>query len=143
MLVREMAEWETFAHDADIGVRGFGLTPAQAFENAGLAMTAVICDPARVTTRQEIEIVCDEPSIDFLFMDWLNQLVFEMATRNMLFGRFQVEIQGNRLSGRAWGEPVEPARHKPAVEVKGATLTELKVGRDAQGRWVAQCVVDV
>jgi SHS2 domain-containing protein len=31
----------------------------------------------------------------------------------------------------------------PAVEVKGATLTELKVSRNADGLWTAQCVVDV
>ena len=25
-------EWQTFAHEADIGVRGFGATPERAFE---------------------------------------------------------------------------------------------------------------
>jgi SHS2 domain-containing protein len=29
------------------------------------------------------------------------------------------------------------------VEVKGATLTELKVGRTEDGAWIARCVVDV
>jgi SHS2 domain-containing protein len=66
-----------------------------------------------------------------------------MATRRMLFGRFQVKINGTRLRGRAWGEPVDVARHQPAVEVKGATLTELSVTRDGSGNWVARCVVDV
>lgn len=135
--------WETFAHDADIGVRGFGRSPAEAFENGALAMTAVICNPATVATRAAVDIRCEEPALDFLFLAWLNQLVYEMATRRMLFGRFQVEIRENRLSGKAWGEEVEPARHQPAVEVKGATLTELRVSHDPHGRWVAQCVVDV
>jgi SHS2 domain-containing protein len=31
----------------------------------------------------------------------------------------------------------------PAVEPKGATLTALKVERQDDGAWVAQCVVDV
>jgi len=47
------------------------------------------------------------------------------------------------LQATAWGEPIEVARHQPAVEVKGATYTELAVKRDEEGRWVAQCVVDV
>jgi SHS2 domain-containing protein len=38
---------------------------------------------------------------------------------------------------------VDVARHQPAVEVKGATFTELKVRRTDQGEWLAQCVVDV
>jgi SHS2 domain-containing protein len=38
---------------------------------------------------------------------------------------------------------VDVARHQPAVEIKGATYTELKVGRTDNGLWFAQCVVDV
>ena len=76
-------------------------------------------------------------------MEWLNALVYEMATRNMLFGRFEVAIEGNRLKATAWGEPIDVARHQPAAEVKGATYTGLKVGREPSGRWVAECIVDV
>ena len=35
------------------------------------------------------------------------------------------------LVARAFGEPVEVARHQPAVEVKGATWTGLRVARGA------------
>jgi SHS2 domain-containing protein len=66
-----------------------------------------------------------------------------MATRRMLFGRFELAIEGDCLKATAWGEPVEVARHRPAVEVKGATYTELAVRRRADGSWIAQCVVDV
>jgi SHS2 domain-containing protein len=41
------------------------------------------------------------------------------------------------------GEPVDVERHRPAVEVKGATCTELAVERLADGSFRAQCVVDV
>ena len=40
--------WELFPRQADVGVRGFGATEAEAFEQAALAMTAVVTDPARV-----------------------------------------------------------------------------------------------
>jgi tRNA nucleotidyltransferase (CCA-adding enzyme) len=78
-----------------------------------------------------------------LLVDWLNALVFEMATRRMLFSRFEVEIGAGRLRALAWGEAVDVERHKPAVEVKGATYTSLRVAQEADGTWVAQCVVDV
>jgi SHS2 domain-containing protein len=48
-----------------------------------------------------------------------------------------------QLRATAWGEPVEVTRHQPAVEVKGATYTELRVQRTEDGGWLAQCVVDV
>ncbi len=135
--------WEHFEHGADIGVRGVGRTPAQAFEQAALALTAVIADPATVAAGTPVGIACEAPDLELLLADWLNALVYEMQVRGMLFGRFEVSIEGTWLAARAWGEPVDVARHKPAVEVKGATYTQLAVRRLEDGNWLAQCVVDV
>ncbi len=137
------SRWQHFAHGADIGVRGIGATENEAFEQAATALTAVITDPARVAPSIEISVRCEASDHEALLVDWLNALVYEMAVRGMLFRRFEVHIDGNRLRGRAWGEEVDIARHEPAVEVKGATYTSLSVGRTAGGEWVAQCVVDV
>jgi SHS2 domain-containing protein len=135
--------WEHFEHEADVGVRGIGATPAQAFEQAALAMTAVITDPAGVLPRERVEIACENADRELLLTQWLNALVYEMATRRLLFCRFAVALEDGKLTAVAEGEAVEVARHHPAVEVKGATLTELRVARAADGAWVAQCVVDV
>jgi tRNA nucleotidyltransferase (CCA-adding enzyme) len=135
--------WEHFAHDADIGVRGRGPTEAAAFEQAALALTAVITDPGQVRAEQAVSIACAAPDDAILLVDWLNALVLEMATRGLLFGRFTVRIAGHELAATAWGEPLDRARHAPAVEVKGATLTDLRVAQQPDGTWVAECVVDV
>ncbi|HLZ33256.1 MAG TPA: archease [Nitrospira sp.] len=135
--------WEHFPHEADMGVRGIGLTKEAAFEGAGLALTAVVTEPESVVATQPVSIACEAPDDELLLVDWLNALVYEMATRKMLFSRFAVRINDHSLQATAWGEPVEVARHQPAVEVKGATYTELAVKQDEQGRWIAQCVVDV
>jgi len=135
--------WEHLPHVADIGVRGFGPTMAAAFEEAALALTAVITDPAGVAAREAVKISCAAPDRELLFVEWLNSLVYEMATRRMLFGRFAVTIRNGALEATAWGEPVDVARHAPAAEVKGATLTALKVAEEPGGRWTAQCIVDV
>ncbi len=135
--------WEHFAHQADMGVRGIGPSPEQAFEQAALALTAVVADPRQVHDREAVPIHCESPHEDLLLVDWLNAIVYEMATRKMLFGRYEVRIEDHMLHGTAWGERVDVARHEPAVEIKGASLTELEVGRRADGAWIAQCVVDV
>jgi tRNA nucleotidyltransferase (CCA-adding enzyme) len=135
--------WEHFDHDADIGVRGFGPTLESAFEQAALSLTAVVCDPATVAPAATIALSCDASTDEELLYDWLNALVFAMATRRMVFSRFKVRIHEHRLRAIAWGEPIDVARHAPAAEVKGATYTALRVGRDPAGGWVAQCVVDV
>ena len=137
------AAWTHFAHGADIGVRGIGMTAAAAFAEAARALFAVITDLDTITPRVGIAIACEAPDLRILLIDWLNALIYESATRKMLFSRFEVEIEGSRLTGRAWGEAVDVARHAPAVEPKGATFTALRVERTADGQWLAQCVVDV
>ncbi|MCX8087089.1 MAG: archease [Rhodocyclaceae bacterium] len=138
-----MIAWETFPHEADIGVRGFGDTLAEAFAGAALALTAVICDPAKVGACETAAFECAAPEDELLLIDWLNALIYAMATRRLLFSRFAVEIADHRLRATAWGEPIEAARHEPAAEVKGATFCELAVKKLPDGRWLAQCVVDV
>ena len=141
--VPQQRTWEHFSHAADIGVRGFGSTLAGAFEQAARALTAVVVDLDSVQAQHVVEIRCENPDPELLLVDWLNALVYEMAVRHMLFSRFDVRIDGPRLEARAWGENLDLSRHRPAVEIKGATFTELKLAQDADGRWTAQCVVDV
>ena len=136
------ARWEHFPHGADVGVRGFGSTKAESFEQAALALSAVITDPAGVAPREAVMVRCEAPDDELLLAEWLNSLIYEMATRKMLFGRFSVRFDGPVLVGQAWGEPVDAVRHAPAVEIKGATYTTLRVARE-DGDWVAQTVVDV
>ncbi len=137
-----MKRHEHFAHEADIGVRGVGGSCAEAFEQAALALTAIVTDPVRVSALEKIELACEAPDVELLLVDWLNALIYEMAVRHMLFGRYAVAITGSSLHGSAWGEAVDVARHQPAVEPKGATYTGLSV-RNEGGVWVAECVVDV
>ncbi|HJV96225.1 MAG TPA: archease [Albitalea sp.] len=135
--------WEHFEHGADIGLRGLGRSKAAAFEQAAMALTGVVTTPGHVVPRDSVDIACEAADDESLLVEWLNAIVLEMALRHMLFGRFQVEIDGHRLHAHAFGEPVSLARHRPAVEVKGATFTALRVTPTADGRWMAQTVVDV
>jgi SHS2 domain-containing protein len=137
------ADAEHFPHGADIGVRGIGHTMEQAFEQAALALTEIVTEVRSIVPREEVEIECAAPSDDLLLADWLNRLIYEMAVRHMVFGRFAVTIVNGHLRGRAWGETIDRTRHAPAVEPKGATFTALKVKRRSDGAWIAQCVIDV
>lgn len=135
--------WEHFEHGADVGVRGFGSTKAAAFEQAALALVAVVTDPRRVVVEQTVPITCEAADDELLLAAWLNAVVFEMAVRRMVFARFHVELFDGRLQATAGGEATSIERHEPAVEVKGATYTTLRVARTGDGGWVAQTVVDV
>ena len=141
--LKPSSRWEHFSHEADMGIRGMGLTKSQAFEQAALAMTAVVTDPQRVAPQMETHFRCEAPDDELLLVDWLNALIYEMACGHLIFGQFEVTITDHHLEGIAHGEPVDRIKHEPAVEIKGATYTELSVRHIERNGWVAQCVVDV
>jgi SHS2 domain-containing protein len=139
----DVPRWEHFEHQADMGIRGWGRTRDEAFAQAALALVAVSIDPALVATREEVQVSCQATDQEMLLFDWLNAVVYEMATRKMVFGQFKVESDGTSLRGTMMGEAVDVARHQPADEVKAATVMCLRVAREPDGTWTAQCVVDV
>ncbi len=135
--------WEHFEHAADIGLEAVADTRAALFEAMGEALTALITEPGNVRREQSVRIHCEAPDPALLLVDWINALIFEMATRKMLFGSFSVQLEGNTLDAEVCGERVDRERHQPVVEVKGATYTELAVEQDDTGRWHGRCIVDV
>ncbi|MEW6736876.1 MAG: archease [Acidobacteriota bacterium] len=141
--IKPKKHWELFSHEADMGVRGIGPTKEAAFEQAAMALSAVITDPKNIEPKEAINITCDARDDELLLVEWLNALIYEMSTRKVLFGYFELKIDDHHLQAKAWGEPVDINKHQPAVEVKGATFTNLKVSQDQMGEWTAQSVVDV
>ena len=135
--------WNHFEHDADIGLRASAATREGLFEAMGEALTGVITDPAIVRPELTIRIHCEAPDDALLLVDWLNALIYEMATRQMLFSRWRVELRATTLDAEVSGEAIDRDRHKPVVEVKGATYTALSIESDEHGGWRGQCVVDV
>lgn len=135
--------WEHFSHGSDIGLRGFGATPGEAFEMIALALTGVVTESELVRPSEDVQVECHAVDLEFLVYEWLNSIIFEMDHRKMLFSQFVIrELSDNKLKAVIRGETVDRERHHPAVGVKGATMTELKVFHH-DSEWTAQCVVDV
>jgi SHS2 domain-containing protein len=80
--------WSHIEHDADIGLRATATSRASLYEAMGEALTAVITDPASVRLKRQIAIHCEAPDDAMLLVDWLNALIYEMATRRMVFGKW-------------------------------------------------------
>lgn len=134
--------WEHFAHGADIGVRGIGKNIDEAFEMGAHALSAIVAELKEIKPTESLEIHCHAPNLEILFFDWINALIYEMDTRHMVFGEFEVHIQKNDLKAKVWGELLDVKKHSSTVEPKGATMTELKVG-NKENLWIVQCIVDV
>jgi SHS2 domain-containing protein len=137
-----MKPFETFEHKADMGIRGFGRTVEEAFENGARALFSVMVDVDSVEAKTRQEIECSAGDVEALFVEWLNRLLSEADMAGLVFSKFGVKIDNGKLTGWAMGEKLNQEKHKPIVEVKAATYHMLKVERADDG-FLAQCVVDV
>ena len=135
--------WEHYPHPADMGIRGFGDTRDEAFAQAALAMTAIVTPPEKIKPKTIVEVICEEDDDEMLLWYWLNAVLYEMDTRNMLFNRFEIQAFDGGLRAKLIGQEIDIRKHNPAVGVKAATYADLKVQQRRDGQWIAQCIVDV
>lgn len=142
-----MTRYEQFEHQADVGIRGYGETLEEAFENGAKAMFSVMVNLERVEPKKEVEIECEAANLEELFIEWLNKLLSEAGIENLVFSDFKIkEIKkvnsGYKLLGLAKGEGLNPEKHEPKVEVKAATYSQLRVEKK-ENQYIAQTIVDV
>lgn len=142
-----MLKYEQFEHQADIGIRGYGETLEEAFENGARAMFDVVVNLEKVESKKEIKIECRAPNLEELFVEWLNRLLAEAGIGNLIFSDFKIKrikkIDSDyKLLGLASGEELDLEKHEPRVEVKAATYSQLKVEKKGN-QYVAQTIVDV
>ena len=130
-----------FEHDADMGIIGRGARLEEAFENAAIAVFAMMTGPTKVDLRVSVAIEFEEADAELALVTWLNRLLGEARSRALVFGRFRLRRDGTHWNGTAAGESWREGLER-GIEVKGATLTSLAV-RQQDGIWEARCVVDV
>jgi len=138
-------DYELLEHEADIGIRGYGNTIEEAFENGAKAMFSIMIDLETVESEKNGEIKCEAPDIEALFVEWLNELLTKKDIEEMSFSRFKVKIYKDdiyKLEGTASGEKFDQKKHKAKLEVKGATYSGLKIGKKDEKIFI-QCIVDV
>jgi SHS2 domain-containing protein len=124
-----------FDHDADTGVIGRGETLAEAFVQAAEATFALMCDTDAVQPTERVDVEFTEADPELALVTWLNLLLAHANAQGLALGRFALVL------GSARGERWHPGLER-GTQVKGATLTALKVARDGDG-WEARCVVDL
>lgn len=130
--------WEHLPHDGAIAVRGYGANLEEAFEQAALALAAIVTD-VPVDPKIAVTVVCEATTEELLLAEWLDAVLYEMAARRMVFGRFSVTIRGRRLYGTAWGEIC--SKRDGALEPR-VTLGDVHIIRDSSGTWMAGCTVE-
>jgi SHS2 domain-containing protein len=135
--------FETFEHEADVGLIIRASTGPELFSEGGLAFFDLVCRLDAVQERRSYELTGDALGVEQLLVDWLNDLVYLFEGEGAVCRRFAFsEWSSTGYRAEAIGEPVDPARHEPRDLVKAATYHGLSV-EQAPGRWKARVILDV
>jgi SHS2 domain-containing protein len=123
-------DFEIINHTADVGIIAYGADMSQAFANAARALFSLITelDDVAEVIHRDIELTAtDEES---LLVEWLNELVYQFDTEDILFKRFDIiQLNNTHLKARGYGEKVDKSKHKIKIGVKAATYHMLKVNK--------------
>ena len=135
--------FELVDHTADIGVRVWGPTAEEVFEQAALAMFSLVCDPLDIGELEAVEVALEAESMDLLLAAWLNELLSVFKARQLVLSQFDLlELGEHSLSARVSGEPLDTSRHIICGGVKAATLHELSLEQRDDG-WRGFVLLDV
>lgn len=129
-------------HTADVGILATAPTLEGLFEVAALALTELITSVDSLSHRVEHQVRLQEDEIETLLVSWLQEILYVLDTKGLIFGRFQVNLRDLSLEATAWGEPFDPEVHTIKTEIKAVTYHQLEVVKGEEG-WQAQVIVDL
>lgn len=113
-------------HTADSLVEVHGKDLNERFANAAYAMFDLITDVKKVEPKGEMKIVLSAESREQLLVDFLQELLYLNDADDLVFGKFEVKIDGLKLEALAWGEKFDEKKHEKKAVVKGVTYHKLE-----------------
>jgi SHS2 domain-containing protein len=144
LLEHTLMPYEYFEHQADIGVRGIGVTLVEAFEQVALAMFEIMVETKDLQPGKPDIMEITAANLEELLLEWLSELLYLKDVKGKMYGQFQIEnMSDTSLIAKVYGEPINVTRHKLKLEVKAATWTQLRIQQANDNKWIAQCLVDV
>ena len=137
------AGWEHFETEADVGVRAWAATRADAFAQAALGVFALIVRPEEVEARERREIRAQADSRERLLVGWINECLYVHEIEGFVVRRVDVDACSDTVvHGVLHGEEMDISRHRPGTIVKAATLHRVVVA-ESGGRHEVEVIVDV
>ena len=138
-----MKKYDLIEHTADIGIKAYGRSLQELFENAAFGLFEIIADLENVKPKERFEITLDEENKEELFVAWLRELLYKFSTNQILFNNFVIrELSDTKLNAFAWGEKMDKTRHNIKAEVEAVTYHGLKLEKSPTG-WQIEVIFDV
>ena len=133
---------------ADSAFRVSAETIDDLFYNTALLFLHVMLEnPSIIRDSLEFEIRLDNPRLDMLLYQFVEELIFIKDTRRaLLFPKSSSVLKQNDIYSLViclTGEEIDRSRHSLKTDVKGITMHALSITMTPEGAWEATFVLDV
>jgi SHS2 domain-containing protein len=137
------AGYEYFDVAADVGVRAWAPTLAEAFAQAALGVCALTIAPEDVQAREAREVRAQGDSREGLLVSWINECLYVHEIEAFAVHRVGVTtLTPTLVHGVLHGEEIDAGRHRRGTVVKAATYHQVAVS-EGSGRAEVRLIVDV
>ena len=125
-------KFEFLEHTADVYIAAHGKTLEEGFENAALAMFEVMTDTEKVSSDIADSVEVEAEDEYALLYSWLETLIVNLETKNMLYSNFKISsldetLEGFRIKATVWGEKFNAEKHTQKVAVKAVTYHRMEI----------------
>jgi len=137
------AGYDYFEVEADVGVRAWGPTRAEAFARAAVGVLALVIAPDGVEVRETREVRAQGDGPETLLVSFINECLYVHEIEGFAVRLVDVDtLREGLVHGVLHGEPIDLARHSAGTVVKAATLHGVSVTENA-GTHEVRLIVDV
>jgi SHS2 domain-containing protein len=137
-------------HTADEGIRVWGKSGKELFEEAAKGMVSIMVTLDAVEPAETRIVEVEADSAEELLLRWLREILYLFETESVVFSRFQIEKDNisNRkpdkffLRASVGGEKLNPLRHGICKEIKSITRHGFYI-HEKNPWWEANILFDV
>ena len=135
--------FEIVDHTADIGIKAYGGTLKELFENTALGMFNIIADLEGIKPSTEIKVEAEAIDKEELLIAWLEELLYNFYTKNIILSEFNImELTDTRLTAKAKGRFIGENRNRLKSEIKAATRHGLRIDKKNE-KYEVEIIFDV
>lgn len=115
-------------HPSDIGILAYGSNYKETFENAAFGMFSAMAELSDVLPQKSFEVKVKGEDREELLINFLNELIFLMDAKKMLFCDFKIyHLTDKELKAHVSGALIQVGLTELHRPIKAATFNQLEV----------------
>lgn len=126
---------------ADMAFAAYGKTKAEMFENAAKALFAVMFETSPISAKEKRGIILEREDDVILLHDFLAELLYLFDTEHIILSKFDVKINGDKLTAEVFGEKYDVKKHQFIIDVKAITYHKMAIEKK-KDFWKCVVIVD-